>query len=82
MFGRLSIGIPWQMDDLHLANFKKHDLATNSSYCLGLNCFHLSKITISRSWSPAKSSMPVGVIDKDTVLFAVPKKGRTSCGET
>jgi hypothetical protein len=41
-----------------------------------------SKITISRSWSPAKSSMPVGVIEKDTVLFAVPKKGRTSCGET
>ena len=42
---------------------------------------HLATFPV-RSWSPAKSSMPVGVIEKDTVLFAVPKKGRTSCGET
>lgn len=34
------------------------------------------KYDIGQSWSPAKSSMPVGVIEKDTVLFAVPKKGR------
>ena len=33
-----------------------------------------------RSWDQTKSSMPVGVIEKDTVLFAVPKKGRTCCG--
>ena len=32
-----------------------------------------------RPWDQAKSSMPVGVMEKDTVLFAVPKKGRT-CG--